>query len=189
MKRKDYIIVGNVVESFIGSATTTLTTAFILSLGNNVYQLSTVCMMAIRVVVSSIMLKNTKLAKIGYRYFRLFMVAECVVDVACGIGTIVTKTAWIAFIASIVSTPSVTIERIGVNELTARAFNDADSRLAHDNKWSLIQPFVSIAGGLLGFALNMCIDGATAFTLIYLMDIINNLCFVKQYDEVRKESH
>ena len=182
----DWIIVGNCVDTFIGNAVTTLTTAFILALGNNVYQMMGVAVAILKIVMSRLMLKYEPVKKFGYKHFNQLMILECIIDVIVGIATLITKTAWIAVIINIITTPTTTMEKIGLNELTANAFPSPESRLDHDNKWSLIHPYITVVGGLVGFYINRTMDGATAFALIFLVDLLNNLCFIKQKHMIEK---
>ena len=190
-KKKDYILVGDMVCNLLCIATNTLWISFILSMGMNAYQLVNVGSTVIAMVAGSIYLSK-KLAKASFldkcfNKYKLFLVIEALSSILGAVLVIVTKSVWSCVILSLALRPFGVLQRMNNNKLMSVSFT-SEERVVHDNKEQTYGQTVQLIGLGLGFIVNMFISAPVGVAISFVAEAINNIFYWRQYEQMMEET-
>lgn len=191
---KNPLFIGNAIVQLVNTATSATYAYWITSYSKDGYNLTLVISSVIGIIVGlafTIDALNdlfTKIFKINvrktYANFNKFLLIEGAANVLSMILTALTKTPLCAIIIAIVITPFSKLQNYGVNELVSKTFKTASDRKGYDDFITSVTPFINAVGFGLGFAINHLCDGASAYVLLCLAEVINNIFFFKAYKSV-----
>lgn len=178
--RKNPIFVGDTVTAFLNTCVNTLLIDFVLSIGKEVYQTQGILITSLAIVMSIIIGKKQTLKEKVYKNFKTFMIIEGLINIILGVTTLIVGSPMIYVISSVLLKPFNSLQKLGTIKLMAEKIKDREQ---FDLAQSLVSPYITIAGLVVGFLLNQTIDGPMSFFVFCMAEVINNLFYLKAYKE------
>lgn len=191
---KHPLFVGNAIVQFTSTATSATYAYWLTSYSKDGYNLTLVISSIISIIVGlafTIEAVNKLVIKIlhfnvrnTYNKFTKFLFIEALANIVSIIATIITKSPLGAIIVAIAVTPFSKLQNYGINELISKTFKTASARKAYDDFLTSVTPFINAAGFAIGFGINHICSGSSAYILLCIAEVVNNIFYYKAYKSV-----
>lgn len=188
------LFIGGTVFQLVNAATSALYANWITNYSKDGYNLTLVISSVIGIIVSlsfSINSINKLIYKMfhfdvrsTYNKFVKFLLVEGFANLVSIIITSISRAPLGAIIIAIILTPLSKLQAYSVNEIASKMFKTAAERKEYDDFLTSISPFVNAVGFAIGFAVNHLCDGYSAYILLCIAEIINNVFYFKAYRNV-----
>ena len=179
-QQKDFILIGDLFTTFFNSALNTLTVAFLLN-DKTIYQLINLSALIISALVNKIIISKKSNQETYYKHRKAFFIIESTIDIILVIPIIIlgNKSIFIVGVVAILIKPLSEIQEINNTIHMSKIFT-TEARLNHDLKLKQKKSIINIVAVLAGFLANKFVAPHIAYSIILLVEAINNVFYMAQ---------